>query len=302
VAPSLSSSAWHSDEVSSSGPGLGNKEAPAAPIPDPVLEQELLRKQREEDAALEQRWRCEAAAHSAAFERERLAFLDRQRLALEKERAVEQQRQLVVDQAAALETQRQALMLQKQQLQEALRHLEMNRQAAALAQEKRDRAQAAANLRAAAGLARQVAEENAALEDALLERQRQAEEAAAGDHAPGQQPATVAAAEVAHREEGDQAQAAATEADRLAEQQRQLIIEAAIVLAQDAPVGLLTGGAAQPTGQPAGGAGQPTVYQVEFLPGFVTTPSHEAIGLSKKKNFSLSSLSFFLIYSAFFLS
>jgi len=80
----------------------------------PSPEQELLLLQREEDAAQARQWRSEAAAQSAAFDRELAAFKEHQKLALEKEQAVEQQRQLVADQAAALNIQRQALTLQQQ--------------------------------------------------------------------------------------------------------------------------------------------------------------------------------------------
>jgi len=215
---------------SSRGPTSG------APSVDP-----LARQADHEDRLELERLVQKQEANEAAFRNELAAFAKRQELAAEKERAVEHQRQLVADQAAALDTQRQALILQQQQLHEAQRTLELNRRAAALAQEQRERIQAAANIRAAAGLARQVAEENAGLEAALLEQQRRADELAAVDRVVRQQPRDAAAAE-----EEAQALEAAAEAARLVEQQRQLVVEAAMVLAQDAPVGLPAGAADPP--------------------------------------------------------
>jgi len=171
------SAGGHAEEVSGSVSSLGCVGFERSAVSDSTVQQDLLRLQREEDEAQARKWRHEAAVHSAAFERDLAIFKERQRLAAEKERAVEQQRQLVTDQAAALEVQRQAIALQQQQLQEALRTLDLNRQAAALAQEQRERAQAAANLRAAAEEAR-LAEEAQALEAAnaigrLVEQQGQ---------------------------------------------------------------------------------------------------------------------------------
>lgn len=180
-------------------------------------------------------------AHEAAFRLELAAFAKRQELAAEKERTVEHQRQLVADQAAALETQRQALRLQQQQLHDAQRVLENNRQAAAVAQEQRGRVQAAA-------VARLAAEEiHLVVEEAVIQDPAQLDQAqVAANHALQQQQIAAVAAENARLEEANQARVAAAEADRLAEQQRQLVIEAAIILARDAPVVLPLGVAGPP--------------------------------------------------------
>lgn len=253
MVPPLFSGAHHVGRVSVSGTGPDNWASSAPAAEDPSVEQELTGLQREE-TALEQCWRTEAAAQSAAFERELAAFKKRQELSAEKEKAVEQQARLVADQAAALEIQRQAIMLQQQQIQEAQRSLELNRQAAAVAQEQRERAQAAANIRAAAELARQVAEENAALEAALLDQQRRADELAAADHLNRQPPIAAAiGAEVARFGEEHQVLEAVDVAARLADQRDQLLIEAAVVLEQGEAVHLPVA----VDDQPAAARGQP---------------------------------------------
>jgi len=249
--------AYHAGRVSASGTGPNNWASSAPAEEGPTAEQELVRLQQE-DTALEQCWRSEAAAQSAAFERELAAFRERQKLAAEKEAAIEHQRQLVADQAAALDSQRQALVLQQQQLHEAQRSLELNRQAAALAQEQRGRAQAAANIRSAAELARQVADENAILEAALVAQQRRADDLAAADHLVRQRQLAAAEAEAARNEEEIQALEAADAANRLMEQQRRLIVEAVGVLNQEVivPLPVVAAGQLVAAGQ---GAEQPAV-------------------------------------------
>jgi len=242
--------AYHAGRVSASGTSPNNWASSAPAEEDLTAEQELVRLQQE-DTALEQCWRSEAAAQSAAFERELAAFRERQKLAAEKEAAIEHQRQLVADQAAALDSQRQALALQQQQLHEAQRSLELNRQAAALAQEQRGRVQAAANIRTAAELARQVADENAILEAALVAQQRRADDLAAADRLVQQRQLAAAEAEAARIEEEAQALEAANIADRLAEQQHQLVADARVVLGQDAAVPLPAEVGGQPAAVPA---------------------------------------------------